>query len=274
MQEAYWGLNEPPFALAPDPKTFYMGHAGEDVLMMLHYAVTRNKGAALLTGALGMGKTALCHKLIDLLDPIKTQTISIVNPMLSPLQLHLELLGELGVKVRFKDRPAVAKELQKRLLDLYEKGKKVVLVVDDAHQIQSDGTFEELRQLLNLQVDDQFLVTIILAGLPILAQNLSKFPELDQIMAVRVRLQPLTLVETGDLIMHRLRVAGYTGDPGIFSPDAVLELHRFTQGVPRLVCHLADHALMLGKNEKAPFVDGLLMHEAIAEFYGEEEHAA
>lgn len=274
MHEGYWGLKEPAFALTPDPRFYYMGHSHEDSLMMLHYALTRNKGAGMLTGTLGMGKTAICHKLASLLDPAKTHIITVVNPILNPHQFHLELLAELGIKVKFKDRQAIAKELQHRLIEVYEKGKRVVLIVDDAHQIESEGTFEELRQLLNLQMDDRFLVNVLLVGQPQLGFNVGKFQELDQMIAVRERLQQFTLVDTGEMVMHRLRTAGYTGDPGIFTTDAILELHRFSKGVPRIVCHLADHALMLGKLQKAKCVDGLLMHQSITEFYGSEEAAA
>lgn len=271
MHEAYWGVSEPPFALTPDPRFFYMGHANEDVVMMLHYAITRNKGAALLTAGLGMGKTALSHKFASLLDPFRTKVITVVNPALNPLQFHLEILADLGYKPKSKDRQAVGQELKTRLLELYEKGKRIVVILDDAHQIKNEGTFEELRMLLNLQLDDQFLISLVMLGLPTLAQTLAKYQELDQLIAVRERLQPMSVVETGELIMHRMRMAGYTGDQGLFDPDAIMEIHRFTHGVPRLICHLADHALMLGCNKKVRFIDGMLMHEAIEEFYGDEQ---
>ena len=274
MHEAYWGLTEAPFALTPDPRFYYMGHATEDSLMMLHYALTRNKGVGLVTAPLGMGKTALCHKLTSLLEPTITRVINIVNPALTPLQFHFELLAELGVKTRYKDRQAVSKELQSRLLEVAGKGKRVVLIIDDAHMIESAGTFEELRQLLNLQMDNQFLVNVLLVGQPSLVQSICKCESLDQMIAIRERMQPLSLVDTGELVMHRLRNAGYSGDQGIFGTDAIVELHRRSKGVPRVICHIADRALVVGKNQKARFIDGLVMHEAIADFYGAEEEAA
>src|SRR5438270_10529567 len=112
-----------------------MGHAAEDSLMMLHYALIRNKGVGMVTAPLGMAKTALCHKLTSLLEPTITRVINIVNPSLNPLQFHFELLAELGVKTRYKDRQAVSKELQRRLLEVSEQGKRVVLMIDDAHMI-------------------------------------------------------------------------------------------------------------------------------------------
>jgi len=268
MHEAYWGFTEAPFALTPDPKFYFLGHANEDVLMMLHYAVTRNKGVALLTGPLGTGKTALCHKLVQLLEPTKITAVTLVNPVLTPVQLHLEILAELGIKVRFKDRQAVPQELHQRLLAFYERGERVVLFIDDAHLIETSSTFEELRHLLNLQVDDQFLISVIMVGQSGLAMKVANVPELDQMIAVRERLQPMNLVDAGEMIMHRMRVAGFTGEPGTFSAEAVMAIYKFSKGVPRVICHLADHALMLAKNQKTKIIDGILLHQVIEEFYG------
>ena len=87
MYETYWGLNEPPFTLTPDPRFLYMSRAHEDALMMLHYAITRNKGAAMLAGEIGLGKTTITRKLLETLDPVKYQLVMIVNPILTPVQM-------------------------------------------------------------------------------------------------------------------------------------------------------------------------------------------
>ena len=270
MHEAYWGFNEPPFALTPDPRFMYLGQNTEDSLMMLHYAITRNKGVAVLTGALGTGKTALCHKLVELLDPSETKAITVVNPVLDPVQFQTELLAELGVKVRFKDRQAVSKELQRRLMACYERGERVILFVDDAHLIEKSETFEEIRHLLNLQVNDQFLITVVLVGQPQMALRLGAVPDLDQMVAVREKLAPLGIVDTGEMIRHRLRIAGFTGESSPFSAEAVQAIHKHSKGVPRVICHLADHALMLAKQYKLRMIDAVIIHEVMDEFYGEE----
>lgn len=274
MHEAYWGFKEPPFAQTPDPRFYYLGQAHEDALMMLHYGLSRNKGAVLLTGALGTGKTSLCHKLANFVDPAQIQSVTIVNPDLTPLQLLSELLAELGVTATSEDRHAITRDLHNKLREIYDQGKKVLLLIDDAHHIKDESTFEELRMLLNLETGDQFLINIVLAGVNELSHILAKYQELDQMFAVRERLQPLSVSDMTEMLLHRLRCAGYTGDTNLFDADATLELHRFTKGVPRMVCHLADHALMMGKLLKAKSVDGMLMHEAIEEFYGDEEDAA
>ena len=242
--------------------------------MMLHYGLSRNKGAVLITGALGTGKTSLCHKLVEYMDPAKTFTVWVVNPDLNPLQMHKELLAEMGVKVQTQDRQKIGRELQNRVREIFEQGKKILLVIDNAHQIKEHATFEELRMLLNLQTGEEFLVNVLMAGQPSICETLAKYQEVDQMLAVRERLQPMNVVEMQQMLLYRMRISGYTGDSNLFDSDAIVELHRFTKGVPRLVCHLADHALMLGKNEKARAIDGLLMHLAIEEFYGQGEDAA
>src|SRR5450432_3317634 len=104
MYEAYWGLTEPPFSLTPDPRFLYMSRGHEDALMMLHYAITRNKGAAMLSGDIGLGKTTISRKLLDLLDPVKTRVVLIVNPILTPTQFLQEILSQLEVETPSKNR--------------------------------------------------------------------------------------------------------------------------------------------------------------------------
>lgn len=101
MHEAYWGLKEPPFSLTPDPRFLYMSRAHEDALMMLHYAITRNKGAAMLSGDIGLGKTTISRKLLDLLDPVKYRIVMIVNPILTPVQMLQEIFRINSTYTRF-----------------------------------------------------------------------------------------------------------------------------------------------------------------------------
>src|SRR5690348_4578103 len=111
MHEAYWGLNEPPFSLTPDPRFLYLSRAHEDALMMLHYAISRNKGAAMLSGDIGLGKTTISRKLLELLDPIRTRVVMIVNPILTPVQILQEILNQLEVPIVSRNRQLLIQEL-------------------------------------------------------------------------------------------------------------------------------------------------------------------
>lgn len=273
MYETYWGLSEAPFSLTPDPRFLYMSRGHEDALMMMHYAITRNKGAAMLSGDIGLGKTTVSRRLIELLDPVHNRVVMIVNPILTPTQIIQEILQQLGLPVESKNRQILVAGLHKQLLNWYEHGSRVVVIVDEAHLIRSVATLEELRLLLNCQMNDQFLINLLLLGQLELQAKVSKVPALEQRLAVRQHLKPLSAVETGEMILHRLRIAGYTGEHSPFTPDAVFEMHKYTSGAPRLISQVADNALMVAFARKQLMVDGFLIHEVVAEQEGLEEAA-
>ncbi len=273
MYEAYWGLSETPFSLTPDPRFLYLSRAHEDALMMMHYAVTRNKGAAMLTGDIGLGKTTVSRKLIELLDPVSTRMVLIVNPILTPTQMIQEILTQLDDPTLSRNRQVLVQALHNKLMQMYDHGQRAVLLIDEAHLIRSLGSFEELRLLLNCQMNDQFLISLLLFGQIELRKKISKVPALEQRLAVRHTLKPLDAQETDEMILHRLRVAGYTGEKSPFSPDAIFQLHKFTGGTPRLASQIADNALLMGMVQKVKLIDGFLMHQVINEYQGIQEAA-
>lgn len=260
MHEAYWGLEEPPFSLTPDPRFLYLSRAHEDALMMLHYAITRNKGAAMLCGDIGLGKTTISRKLLELLDPLQYQVVLIVNPILTPIQILKEILNQLGVESDSRNRQVLVQQLHDRLLENYERGKRAVVIIDEAHLIRSTNTLEELRLLLNCQMNDQFLINLLLLGQLELKPKIEKVPALQQRIAIRYSISPLDVQETGAMIDFRLRVAGYTGEQSPFTPDAIFEIHKFSKGTPRLISQAADNALLVGAMQKLKRIDGFTMH--------------
>jgi len=218
--------------------------------MMLHYAITRNKGAALLTGDIGLGKTTISRKLLDLLDPVRQRVVLIVNPILTPIQILQEILEQLDRPVASRNRQLLVMELHKVLLEQYERGQNVVVLVDESHLIRSSATFEELRLLLNCQMNDQFLISLLLLGQTELRDKLEKVPALEQRIS----------------LLHRLRVAGYTGQSHLFSPDAIFELHKLSNGTPRVITQMADQALMIGMAQKLRQIEGMTVHEVLREY--------
>jgi general secretion pathway protein A len=268
MYESYWGLNEPAFGLTPDPRFLYMSRAHEDALTMLHYAVLRNKGAAVLSGDIGLGKTTVSRKLIEMLDPSQYRLVLIVNPVLTPMQMLTEIVQQLNLEITAKSRQALVQQLHKALLDFYMSGQRVVLMIDEAHLIKNAAAFEELRLLLNCQMNDQFLITLLLLGQRELREKLEKVPALEQRLSVRCALEPLEVQETGELILHRMRVAGYTGERSPFTPDAVYQLHKTSGGYPRMISTLADNALMVGSAKNDKIIDAYLMHDVCSQHLG------
>lgn len=260
MYESYWGLQEPPFSLTPDPRFLYPSRSHEDALMMLHYAVTRNKGAAMLCGDIGLGKTTISRKLIELLDPIKYKVVLIVNPILTPVQILQEVLSQLGHDTQSRNRQLLVQELHSVLIQNYERGCTAVVLIDEAHLIRSSATLEEIRLMLNCQMNDQFLINLLLLGQLELKAKLDKVPALQQRIAIRYSLGPLDVTETGAMIEHRLRTAGYIGEQSPFTPDAIFEIHKFSGGTPRLVSQAADNALLVAAMQKIRRIDGFTMH--------------
>lgn len=265
MYEAYWGLQEPPFSLTPDPRFLYLSRAHEDALMMLHYAITRNKGAAMLCGDIGLGKTTVSRKLLEMIDPLAYQFVLIVNPILTPTQMLGEILSQMGIEPTSRNRQVLVQQLHSHLLDNYCRGKRVVVLIDEAHLIRSSGTLEELRLLLNCQMNDQFLVSLVLLGQLELKKKIEKVPALNQRIAIRYALQPLDIQETGALIEFRLRTAGYTAEQIPFTPDAIFEIHKVTGGTPRLIIQAADNALLVGFVQNLKRIDGFTMHSILYE---------
>ena len=268
MYESYWGLNESPFTLTPDPRFLYMSRSHEDALMMMHYAITRNKGAAMLVGDIGLGKTTITRKLLETLDPVQYRLVMIVNPLLTPTQMITEILSQLDIEIKSRDRQVLIQRLHLALLDNYDKGRKVVLLIDEAHLIKRAASFEEIRLLLNCQMNDQFLINLILVGQPELRSKIAKVPALEQRLAVRSVLKRLDDFDSGELIMHRLRVAGYTGEKCPFTPDALSNMQTISQGVPRVIMQLADNAMLLAMSRQEKMIDGFLTHEAAEEYAG------
>lgn len=268
MYEAYFGLNESPFSLTPDPRFLYMSRQHETALMMLHYAITRNKGAAMLSGDIGLGKTTLSRKLLEWLDPVNTKIVLIVNPILTPSQIYQEILSQLGFPSSSKNRQQLVSELHQILVGHYERGQRIVLMVDEAHLIRSTQTFEELRLLLNCQMNERFLISLILLGQIELRAKIKKVPALESRIAIREHLEPLDVNDTEGMLLHRMRVAGYTGDHNPFTPEAVALLHQYSGGTPRLATQLADNGLIMAFAAKQRIVDEFIMHSVVSDHSG------
>jgi general secretion pathway protein A len=263
MYEQYWGLNEPPFSLTPDPRFLYMSRSHEDALTTLVHTVTRNKGAALLMGEIGHGKTTVSRKLIEMLDPVQYRVVLNVNPILTPVQMVQEILDQLGAEFESNNRQALVQRLHLELTEAYDRGQRAVVIVDEAHMVKSAATFEELRLLLNCQMNDQFLLTLILIGQLEIKKRLEKVPALVQRLAVQQQLGPLDSTDTGEMILHRMRVAGFTGQRSPFTPDAIHLIHQASDGAPRRIAQLADGSLAAACARREEVIDAFLAHQVV-----------
>lgn len=249
---AHFGLQQAPFTLTPNPSFFFPGAKRGATLDALHYALLHGEGIIKLTAPVGCGKTMLSRMLLSRL-PAQLECVYIANPSLSPTQLLQTIALDLGLTL---DLPAglCIKALQQALITRYAAGKRVVVVIDEAHAMPVES-LEEIRLLSNLETETHKLLQIVLFGQPeldLLLDSASLLPLRERI-AHQFTLMPLTRDEVRDFIQFRLRVAGYHGAP-VFSSLALLYLSLAANGLSRRVNLLADKALLAAFAESRSLV--------------------
>ncbi|MCM8800429.1 MAG: AAA family ATPase [Candidatus Omnitrophica bacterium] len=254
MYEEYWGLKEKPFDNTPDPRFLYHSQQHNEALARMLYVVRERKGAAIFTGEYGSGKTLLSRVLWhELQQENKYQAVFILNPRLSGLELIQEIVYQLNSNEIPTNRLDLFHSLHNILYTNYQQARHCVIVVDEAQAIGNREIFEELRLLLNFQLDNVFLLTIILLGQPELKDIIVNLPQLNQRMAMRFHLKALNEIETKEYILHRLRVAEAKRE--IFQEDCFGQIYHFSRGVPRLINTICDLALLTGFGNGLKFID-------------------
>jgi general secretion pathway protein A len=269
MYTSFFGLNEKPFAITPDPRYLFMSERHGEALAHLVYGVTESGGFIQLTGEVGTGKTTLVRTLLQNRLPDNADVAVVLNPRLSTLEFLETICEELGIlQPEFKGSiKALVDALNKQLLRAYAEGRRVILVVDEAQNLSRD-VLEQVRLLTNLETSKQKLLQIILIGQPELRDLLSRddLRQLAQRVTGRYHLEPLSKDETAQYIEHRLRVAGALGE--IFDGGAKREIFRLTDGVPRLINVICDRALLGAYSRELRRVNRRLIRRAAAEIKG------
>lgn len=266
MYEAYWELREKPFENTPDPRFLYHSPQHEEGLMRLVYAVKERKGAAMLTGVFGCGKTVIAQALLDELDEDIYKIAFINNPQLTHIELLMDIASRLGVANLPNKRTEVLtnlilEALEVVLRDNLNDGKETVVIIDEAHIIEDKMIFEELRLLLNLQLRDRFLLTLLLLGQPELVTKVESIKPFAQRIAISYHLDRLNEEDTTRYIMHRLKVAEQTRP--IFTDRAVKLVYERSAGIPRRINQISDMSLFTGYLKKQEIIDQNTVLEAI-----------
>ena len=273
MYHQHFGLNEAPFSIAVNPRYLFMSQRHRDALAHLLYGVSGDGGFILLTGEVGTGKTTVNRCLLEQL-PDTTDLAIILNPALSAIELLASACDELGIDYPRETHSlkTLTDALHLYLLENYDRGRKTVLIIDEAQHLDFD-VLEQIRLLTNLETNDEKLLQIILIGQPELSEKLAR-PELRQLnqrITARYNLMPLNLDETSAYIRHRLEVAGLKGDRSLFDSSAVKKIHTVTRGIPRLINVLCDRALLGAYGQKRVIVNRALVHLASKEVFGESQ---
>ncbi len=269
MYLTFFGLNEKPFAITPDPRYLYLSERHAEALAHLLYGINEAGGFVQLTGEVGTGKTTVVRSLLAQ-APKNAEIALILNPKMTAPEFLLTICEELGIGVpdsalgSLKDLVDI---LSHYLLRAHAAGQRVVLVVDEAQNL-SPAVLEQVRLLTNLETNTQKLLQIILIGQPELRELLARneLRQLAQRITGRYHLSPLTRDETLAYTRHRLRVAGATND--IFAPSALSAVFRLSQGVPRVINVICDRALLGAYSLDRHRVTAPLVRNAAAEVFG------
>lgn len=270
MYTNYWQLREKPFENLPDPRFVFWSKQHDEALARMLYVAQEKKGAILITGEYGSGKTLLTRVLLKQLENEKYQEALLLNPTLSPSLLIKEVIHQLGGLVAISATKAAAyNRLNELLVEINSQGKLAVIIVDEAQAIPKIANFEEFRLMLNFQLNDSFLLTLILIGQPELKEKIRQLPQLEQRFALRYHLKALTEAETRDYVLHRLKVAGAVTE--IFNEEAFGEIYAYSQGIPRKINNLCDLALLVGSAERVATINAELMRKIAADLRGEDD---
>lgn len=266
MYLEYWGLKRFPFENVPDPDFIYYSPEHLEALSRLLYAVKGNKGIVLITGEIGSGKTTLSRVLMQQLPREKYDIGLMVNTTLGPLDFLREVLRSFGLNPGDDlSKSVLLKQFYEKALENLKQGKGSVLIVDEA-QLISRETFEELRLLLNFQLNNRFLLTVILLGQPELRNVIKDIEQLDQRVAIRYHLNPLNFHETLKYMGVRFSKAGLSRN--IITKEAAKAIYSYSKGIPRLINVICDTSLMVGFISKAKIVDSKIIKEAVKDVTG------
>jgi general secretion pathway protein A len=263
MYESFFGLEERPFSISPDPRFFFLSSQHKEALAKCQYAVQERMGLAVIYGDIGTGKTTIARRLFQIFsDNPDYSTAMLVSPSLKTENALLrEIMKEFGVPTQrsFADSRSA---FQAFLTQQFKQNRTVVLMLDEAQGIRS-ANFELIRALLNFETDRQKLLNIILLGQNELARKLDARPELKSRVTIFGALTSLSRDDTERMIRFRYQVSG--GETLPFERDAIDAIFRYSKGLPRMICTLCNTALTKAFVQSRRRVDAHLMQEAAEE---------
>jgi general secretion pathway protein A len=267
MYKSFYRLQKNPFEITPDPAFLFATKVHNEALATLYYGVRRHKGFVVLTGEVGTGKTVLTRGLLQLLKVSKINYAYIFNSRLSAMEFLQYVAGDFRLNVAGKSKGEILLALSSFVVSSFQKGLTTVLVVDEAHHLSLD-VLEEIRLLTNLETAQEKLLQIVLVGQPELDEKLDseELRQLKQRIALRSHLRPLDLEETYGYIRKRLQVAGNSNPDLIFPMETVLEVHRISGGIPRVINTICENALIHGYARQLPQLSPEVVEQVAYDF--------
>src|SRR4051812_16949533 len=260
----HFGLTEPPFRITPHTDFFFDGADRGATLEALVYAILHDEGIVKVSGEVGSGKTMLCRVLMERL-PAHVETIYLATPSLARDEILRAIADDLDLNLSGERTTVALREMQEHLIRLYAAGRRVVVLVDEAH-VMPDETLEHVRLLSNLESNRHKLLQMVLFGQPELDATLAK-PSLRQLrdrITHSFRMRPLAAPEVTNYVSFRMRAAGYRG-PDVFAPRALALVARASAGLTRRINILCDKALLAAFTESTHAVTDRHVRAAVAD---------
>lgn len=261
MYEEYYSLLGKPFSQTPDPSCFFMSRQHAEALATVQYSLLTSAGLTLVTAESGLGKTALLRRVMSNLDEsvlvgCVANTHSDFNSILPWIMSAFELRSNLS------DSVTMYQTLEAFLDEQSSASRRVVLIIDEAQNL-SQSALEEVRLLLNLNLNEERGLQMVLVGQPSLEQKLSldAMKELAQRVALDFKINPLDFEDTDAYITYRLSLCG--GKPEIFDYVARATVFYHSCGIPRLINSICDLALVYGFGDSLETIDYRVVHRAL-----------
>lgn len=244
VYRAFFGLKDDPFSLSPDPAFLYRSEQHEEALSNLIYGVQARKGFIVLTGEVGTGKTTMLECLRDWLSQQRVEFAFIFNSRIDAKEFLEMIAYDFDLRCNRNSKPEVLTALQQMLVAQAERGSTAVLILDECHNLEWE-VLEEVRLLGNLENRWGKLLQIVLAGQPEFDRKLDapNLRQLKQRIVLRYSLAPFDLENTSAYITSRFATAGME-DQKVFSQELIEEIHRRSQGIPRLINAICDNLLL------------------------------
>lgn len=266
MYRKFFNLKVLPFGVNPDPRFLCSTPHLDEILACMEHGVRSRKGFVLLTGEVGTGKTTLLNSLLARLRRANVATAFVFNPRMDALDFLDFMMTDFGLEVRSRTKSQMLVQLNQWLLSLYRVGQTAAVVIDEAQNL-SPELMEEVRLLTNLETATEKLLQVVLSGQPELEAKIRQ-PEARQLrqrITLRCKTLPLTRLDTHEYIGRRLSIAGASTEP-IFSKEAIDAIYEYTQGIPRVINLVCEHALITAFVEQLRPIPGSIIREVATEF--------
>lgn len=259
--ETFYGFIKEPFSDVPDPQLFYSGPEHTRALVKLLHVIKKGRALGILTGSVGCGKTTIARRILSELEDEDNYYpgLMVLTHQNFGTEWFTRKIGELlGVNFNSYDRSEMVTEIIKQLYNIYREGKKAVILIDEANNITNSEVLEELRGLLNLELQGERLVTIILSGMDEMFENIRYNTSLRQRISAVVNLPPLNMSSTKEYVKYRIEQVGV--NENLFDEEAYELIYKFSNGVPRIINVICDNALLEGVLLKKKVVEASILN--------------